>query len=125
VAVNNSELMRRFYPEANISGFSHDPDWFAGELLRVVKPGGLIAAITPNKFGYIGVAARIVPNKLHVGALRKVQPFRKEEDIFPTRYRLNNLRALRKAFGDNADVFVVRASQDPRITLVRRSFSRR
>jgi 2-polyprenyl-3-methyl-5-hydroxy-6-metoxy-1,4-benzoquinol methylase len=46
--------------------FEHieDPEWLARELLRIVKPGGLIAAFTPNKFGYFAVAARMVPNRL-------------------------------------------------------------
>ncbi|MDT5208195.1 MAG: hypothetical protein QOF67_610 [Mycobacterium sp.] len=95
--------------------FEHvsDPDWVARELLRVVKPGGLIAAITPNKLGYIGLAARLVPNRFHIIALKKVQPTRKAEDVFPTRYLLNTPKALRRAFGSRADVFVVRTSSEP------------
>jgi SAM-dependent methyltransferase len=95
--------------------FEHidDAQAVAAELLRVVRPGGLIAAITPNKFGYIAMAARMVPNSFHVRTLRKVQPFRKAEDIFPTRYRLNTPNAIRQAFGAGADVFVVRAAEEP------------
>jgi hypothetical protein len=75
--------------------FEHieDPEWLARELLRIVKPRGLITAFTPNKFGYFAVAARMVPNRLHVGALSKIQPGRKAEDVFPTHYRLNTAAA--------------------------------
>lgn len=89
------------------------PDWMANELLRVVKPGGLIAALTPNKFGYIAAAASAVPNRLHVAALRHVQPNRKSVDVFPTAYRLNSRRALRRAFGPDADVFVSYVPGEP------------
>jgi SAM-dependent methyltransferase len=95
--------------------FEHieDPEATAAELLRVTKPGGLIAAVTPNKFGYIAVAARMVPNDRHVKALSAIQPERKAEDVFPTFYRLNTPKALRRAFGPGADVFVVRTSSEP------------
>ncbi|AGB21774.1 methylase involved in ubiquinone/menaquinone biosynthesis [Mycobacterium sp. JS623] len=95
--------------------FEHvsEPDWVVQELLRVVKPGGLIAATTPNKTGYIGLAARLVPNRFHVAALSKIQPTRKPEDVFPTRYLLNTPKALQRAFGHAADVFVARTSPEP------------
>lgn len=95
--------------------FEHvsDANWVARELLRVVKAGGLIAAITPNKVGYIGLAARLVPTRFDIVALKKIQPTRKAEDVFPTRYLLNTPAALRRAFGHSADVFVVRASSEP------------
>jgi SAM-dependent methyltransferase len=89
------------------------PEFTAQELLRVTKPGGLIAATTPNKWGYIALGARLVPNGLHVRALESIQPERKAEDVFPTRYRLNTPPALRRAFGKEADVFVARGSSEP------------
>jgi SAM-dependent methyltransferase len=109
------------YPDDNFdivfarSVFEHidDSEWLARELLRIVKPGGLIAASTPNKFGYFAVAARMVPNRLHAGALSKVQPGRKAEDVFPTRYRLNSAALLRKAFGERALVYVSYMSSEP------------
>jgi SAM-dependent methyltransferase len=88
-------------------------EWLAPELLRVVKRGGLIAAVTPNKFGYIALAARLVPSRLHVSALNSIQPDRKPEDVFPTHYRLNTPAVLRKAFGHQADVFTKRSSSEP------------
>ncbi|MBV9090024.1 MAG: class I SAM-dependent methyltransferase [Mycobacteriaceae bacterium] len=95
--------------------FEHisDPDHVAPELLRVVKPGGLVAAMTPNKFGLIALGARTVPNRLHVKSLRMVQPERKAQDVFPTCYRLNTPSALRKAFDTEAEVFVSRGASEP------------
>ena len=80
--------------------FEHlpDPKWAASELERVLRPGGWICARTPNKLGYIGVAARAVPNRLHTRVLSVLQPQRREQDVFPTVYRLNTLRTVRRHF---------------------------
>lgn len=95
--------------------FEHidDPDYIASELLRVLKPGGLIAALTPNKHGYIALAASLIPNRLHVRALSYIQPRRKSVDVFPTVYRLNTRKALNRCFGAGADVYVVFTSGEP------------
>lgn len=85
----------------------------ARELMRVVKPGGVIAAVTPNKYGYIALGARAVPNRMHVKALKRIQPQRKAEDVFPTRYKLNTAAALRRAFGPDAEVHVAYWSAEP------------
>ncbi len=76
-----------------------NPDQVVAELHRVVKPGGWVCAVTPNKWGYIAVAARLVPNRLHVRALHKLQPGKAERDTFPTRYRMNTRRDLDRLFG--------------------------
>ncbi|MGW0161203.1 class I SAM-dependent methyltransferase [Mycobacterium sp. NPDC003323] len=99
------------------SVFEHiiDPDFVARELLRIVKPHGIIAATTPNKWGYIAVSARMVPNKFHVKVLSRSQPDRKPEDVFPTQYKMNTRRDLQRVFrdGDRADVFVTRKAPEP------------
>jgi SAM-dependent methyltransferase len=97
------------------SVFEHieEPKQVANELIRIVKPGGLIAALTPNRHGYIALAATMVPNRLHVRALNYIQPARKAFDVFPTLYRLNTLRALNRAFGPQADIYTVYLSGEP------------
>jgi SAM-dependent methyltransferase len=87
--------------------FEHvtDPEWAARELLRVTRPGGWICAFTPNKWGYVALAARLVPKRWHRRLLRSAQPHRRDEDIFPTAYRLNRPGDVRRHFGAEADVF--------------------
>lgn len=95
--------------------FEHiaDPSWAARELLRITKPGGWICALTPNKWGYVALAAKLVPNRSHSHMLRKVQPHRKTEDVFPTAYQLNRPRAVKRYFGARADVFHYTTSAVP------------
>lgn len=89
--------------------FEHvaDPAWLASELYRILKPGGWICARTPNKYGYISLFARLVPNGLHDAVLRIVQPEKKSIDTFPTLYRLNTRRDLRRHFPERRFQHVV------------------
>jgi len=75
-----------------------DPSLLAREVRRVLKPGGWFCARTPNRWGYVGMGARLVPNSLHSVILRKFWPDRQAKDVFPTVYRLNSLRDVRKHF---------------------------
>lgn len=75
------------------------PEIVAAELRRVLAPGGTLLAITPNKYGYVALAASMVPNALHVAVLKLVQPDKLPEDTFPTRYRMNTRRDLERVFG--------------------------
>ena len=80
--------------------FEHveDAERAAAELGRILKPGGWICSVTPNKWGFIALGARLVPNRLHVRALRKLQPGKREVDTFPTHYRMNTRRDLERLF---------------------------
>lgn len=82
------------------------PDLAAPELTRVLRPGGWLCARTPNRWGYIGIGARLVPNRLHTPLLRRLQPARQAYDVFPTAYRLNTRRALREHFPPEAFIDV-------------------
>jgi SAM-dependent methyltransferase len=95
--------------------FEHieDPAWAAREMLRVLKPGGWICAMTPNKWGYVALASRLVPNSLHRTALARIHPGRKSEDVFPTAYKLNRPSAVRRYFGQLADVYCYSTSAVP------------
>lgn len=96
--------------------FEHvaDPAGAAAELMRVLKPGGWLCALTPNKWGYPALGARMIPNRHHAKAIGKVQPGgRAAGDVFATHYRLNTATALRRHFGGVADVHVQYASGPP------------
>ncbi|MCT4685391.1 MAG: methyltransferase domain-containing protein [Roseicyclus sp.] len=80
--------------------FEHvvNPEFLASEIARVLKPGGWLCARTPTKWGYIGLATRAIPNSLHVALLKYLQPHRKAEDVFPTVYKMNTARSLKRYF---------------------------
>lgn len=80
--------------------FEHveQPALAAAELDRVLRPGGWICALTPNRWGYIAVGATLVPNRFHVQALRRLQPEKAKADTFPTTYGMNTRRALDRLF---------------------------
>jgi SAM-dependent methyltransferase len=78
-----------------------DTESFVREIGRILKPGGWFCARTPTKWGYIGLGARLFPNALHVRLLSKLQPGRYAEDVFPTEYNMNTMKALKRAFPEN------------------------
>ena len=73
------------------------PADFFREIARVLKPGGVCCLRTSNSLSYVGLAARLVPNRLHSKVLARVQEKRKPEDVFPTVYRCNTVAAVRRA----------------------------
>jgi SAM-dependent methyltransferase len=81
----------------NVLEHVEDPGSFLGECRRVLRPGGHLCIRTPNVLGYATIAARLVPNVAHTAVLRRVQPDRKAEDVFPTFYRCNTSGQLRNA----------------------------
>lgn len=80
--------------------FEHvaDPAFTAAELRRVLRPGGWLCARTPNRHGYIGLGNTLVPEGLKSGLLPRLQPYRRQEDVFPTTYRMNTRSTLRGLF---------------------------
>ena len=75
-----------------------DPTGFCAEIARVLVDGGHFCARTPHKYCYVAIAARCVRNSRHRAFLSIAQPGRKAEDVFPTSYRLNTLRNVRRHF---------------------------
>ncbi|MCC6494484.1 MAG: class I SAM-dependent methyltransferase [Pirellulales bacterium] len=73
------------------------PKQFFAEAWRVLKPGGLLCFRTYNKWGYVGVCARLTPNRYHSKVTSFAQTDREEHDVFPTVYRCNTPRAVRRA----------------------------
>jgi SAM-dependent methyltransferase len=72
-----------------------EPSTLFAESARVLRPGGTLCIRTMNKFSYPGVAARLVPNRLHAKVLDISQKKRKHEDVFPTLYRCNTVSSLK------------------------------
>jgi SAM-dependent methyltransferase len=74
-----------------------EPEMFFSEAYRVLRSGGTLCIRTPNRWNYIALLSRLVPNRDHSRVLAKAKPKLGEVDIFPTLYRCNTLPALRGA----------------------------
>lgn len=68
-----------------------EPSLLFSEISRILKPGGLFLAKTPNKRHYVPLIARITPLWFHkhFNRLRGIN----DEDTFPTQYLLNTKKA--------------------------------
>jgi SAM-dependent methyltransferase len=71
-----------------------EPDAVFREWARVLKPGGLLIVLTPNKYHYVPLLSRLTSHRFHeqVGKIRG----RNAEDIFPTVYRANSRREIER-----------------------------
>jgi len=71
-----------------------DPATVLREACRVLKPGGLYLAKTPNRWHYMPVIAQLTPHKFHrfIKSLMGMT----SEDTFPTLYRANTPAAIRR-----------------------------
>ena len=74
-----------------------DPVQVFSEFWRVLRPGGKVVIITPNKYDYVSVIAALTPYKLHRYLVSRIFQV-PEDDVFPTLYRANTIGAIRKAF---------------------------
>lgn len=64
------------------------------EIRRVMKPGAHFLFHTPNRFHYVALGAMVTPPRFHEWFNeRRGRP---HEDTFPTRYRANDRKTLRK-----------------------------
>jgi SAM-dependent methyltransferase len=96
--------------------FEHisNPALFEAEIYRILKPGGWVCARTPNLYGYISIASRLVPEKLHDYVLNRAQTHRKKHDVFPTHYLLNSPHQIASVFsGDRWDVIQYNSESGP------------
>jgi len=78
-----------------------DPERFFSEIRRVLKDGGYLCIRTPNRWSYVAIAATLIPNRYHSKVTSVVQEGRQEEDVFPTVYKCNSIRKLRKIMQKN------------------------
>lgn len=73
------------------------PSTLVAEMRRVLRPGGLFVALTPSKFHYVSMIAACTPTWFHKWINRRRG--RKEQDTFPTQYKLNSRGAIERHFG--------------------------
>jgi SAM-dependent methyltransferase len=78
----------------NVLEHLEQPQQVFAEVARVLKPGGCFLFKTPNKSHDMPLIARLTPHKFHqyVNRLRG----RKEVDTFPTLYKANSIRDIRR-----------------------------
>lgn len=81
------------------SVFEHleDPVMVFQEFARVLRPGGRIVFITPNKYDYVSIIAALTPYRLHRYLVSRIFQV-PEDDVFPTLYRANTLSSISRAF---------------------------
>lgn len=72
------------------------PERVFGELARVLRPGGRLLVLTPNRWHYVTVSSALMPHAFHL----KFNRWRGVDanDIFPTVYRANTAKRLRSLF---------------------------
>jgi len=85
-----------------------EPEMVFAELARVLRPGGRLLILTPNRWHYVTLAARLLPHGFHLrfNRSRGVD----ERDVFPTVYRANTAGRLR-ALLEGAGLVVERIDQ--------------
>jgi len=71
-----------------------EPQVFLNEMNRILKPGGSLLFLTPNKWHYVSLAARLTPQAFHNWYNRFRG--RQDKDTFPTLYKLNSVSDLRR-----------------------------
>jgi SAM-dependent methyltransferase len=72
------------------------PERVFSELARVLKPGGRLLVLTPNRWHYVTISSGLLPHRVHV----KFNEWRGVDahDIFPTVYRANTAHRLRSLY---------------------------
>jgi ubiquinone/menaquinone biosynthesis C-methylase UbiE len=73
-----------------------DPPRVFREFFRVLRPGGHVVLITPNKFDYVSMIAAITPYSFHRFIVSRIFQV-PEDDVFPTMYRANTVSSMRRA----------------------------
>jgi SAM-dependent methyltransferase len=77
-----------------------DPKEFYNQINSCLKNKGWFCARTPHKYNYVSLIASMVKNSLHSKLLRYAQPERKEIDVFPKLFKLNQMKDIKSTFSD-------------------------
>ena len=78
----------------NVMEHVENPNEVFCEINRVLKTDGYFFAKTPNKYHYVALISHITPTNFHV-YYNKLRG-RKERDTFPTFYRCNSKKTIKK-----------------------------
>jgi ubiquinone/menaquinone biosynthesis C-methylase UbiE len=73
-----------------------DPPQVFREFSRILRPGGILIMVTPNKYDYVSLIATLTPHWFHQRLVSRIFGV-SEDDVFPTLYRANTRSAIRKA----------------------------
>jgi len=96
IELNSADMIVADYVLEHID----NPSEFFNQIDSCLKSGGWFCARTPHKYCYVALIASLVKNSLHAKLLSLVQPKRKEIDVFPTRYKLNQMKDIKSTFTD-------------------------
>jgi SAM-dependent methyltransferase len=73
------------------------PDEMLRETVRVLKPGGRLLFRTPNLWHYITLTSRLTPHWFHKLVANRLRGVKADAgDVYPTYYRMNTRRRLRR-----------------------------
>jgi SAM-dependent methyltransferase len=74
-----------------------DPRLHLREVGRVLRPGGAYVLRTPNLFHYVTMASALTPHWVHLKVANRLRGYSSEShDPYPTVYRMNTRRHLRR-----------------------------
>jgi SAM-dependent methyltransferase len=88
------------------------PDLFLSEIYRVLKPGGSFLFRTPNLFHYVAMISYATPHWAHERLANRVRALPEgAHEPWPTFYRLNTRRSIRRA-AERAGFLNIRLSME-------------
>jgi ubiquinone/menaquinone biosynthesis C-methylase UbiE len=74
------------------------PEKVFAEFFRVLRTGGLVLILTPNIYHWTSIVSMLTPVSFHRQILKRLW-HREPADVFPTFYRCNTARRIKKLLG--------------------------